>query len=76
MKLDISVYTQIKMEKTDIIEKEKMDEITYVKMQKKKKEIIIRWGKNKDASFSLSMSNINCTNITIIYILSALVTFL
>lgn len=36
MKLDVSVYTQIKMEKTDIIEKENMDEITSVKMQKKK----------------------------------------
>lgn len=31
MKLDVSAYTEIKMEKTDIIEKEKMDEIAFVK---------------------------------------------
>lgn len=42
MKLNVSAYTQIKVEKTDTIEKEKMDEITFVKMQKKEKEIIIK----------------------------------
>lgn len=42
MKLDVSAYTQIKMEKTDIIGKKKTDEITSVKMQKKDKEIRIR----------------------------------
>lgn len=56
------------MEKTEIIEKEKTDEITFVKMQKNEKEIIIRWRKNKDAIFSLGMFDINCRNITIIYI--------
>lgn len=42
MKLDVFAYTQIKMEKIDIIGKEKTDEITSVKTQKKDKEIMIK----------------------------------
>lgn len=37
MKLDVFAYTQIKMEKIDIIGKEKTDEITSVKRRKTKK---------------------------------------